>query len=60
MNFVKYFNVLDYGGYPKTFDFINAFAKENGCEPISVSLVGNFLAVVYHPIDFSNQTGRKE
>ena len=54
MNFIKYFNVLDYGGYPKTFDFINAFAKENGCEPISVSLVGNFLAVVFHPIDFSN------
>ncbi len=56
MNFVKYFDVDIFGGslsekMKNLVDRINAFAKENGCEPISVTSVDTLGAVVvFQPI----------
>lgn len=60
MNFVKLFNWTDYRSALGVVDAINAFAKENGCEPISIAMLNGSAVVVFQPIDYSNQTGSKE
>ena len=61
MNFVKHFYTPDFKGYEGTSDAINEFAKENGVEPISISATSeHHIMVVFAPIDYSNQEGKKE
>ena len=61
MNIVKYFDTREYdNGMNEAEKKINAYAKENGLNPISITINVYDVFVVFEPIDYSNQTGSKE
>ena len=49
MNFVKYFYMG--GTYEIVEKAINEYANENNCEPISASIAGGHVFVVFRPLD---------
>ena len=60
MNIVKYFDATEYDdGMNEAEKKINAYAKKNGLNPISIAINDYDVMVVFEPIDYSNQTGSK-
>ena len=60
MNIVKYFDTSEYdNGLADAEKKINAYAKRNGVNPISIAITDYEIMVIFEPIDFSGQVGSK-
>ena len=61
MNIVKFFDTSEYdNGMADAAKAINAYAKKNGVNPVSIAMSDYEVLVIFEPIDFSGQVGSKE